>query len=100
MIQKRIYDLLNHRSKIVSGTIPIDELKRVTRQAIEEIDEGNKILGLDLIVRNKNGNLIEPEKTSTLQLYLLHKNATERISRSDKVLLIFELLMILIIFFF
>ncbi|XP_063907750.1 dedicator of cytokinesis protein 1 isoform X2 [Zophobas morio] len=83
-IKNRIYDLLTHRSKIVSGTLPVDELKRVTKQATEEIDVGNKTLGLDLIVRDKNGNLIEPEKTSTLQLYYLHKNATERMSRSDK----------------
>lgn len=71
----------------MSGTLPVDELKRVTRQATEEIDMGNKILGLDLIVRNNNGGIIEPEKTSTLQLYYQHKNATERMSnRSSKVI--------------
>lgn len=74
-----------HRSKIISGTLPIDELKRVTKQATEEIDLGNKILGLDLVVRDKNGNLINPEETSTLQLYYLHKNATERMHNRSKV---------------
>lgn len=70
----------------MSGTLPVDELKRVTRQATEEIDMGNKTLGLDLIVRNNNGSIIEPEKTSTLQLYYQHKSATERMSnRSSKV---------------
>jgi dedicator of cytokinesis protein 1 len=68
----------------VSGTLPVDELKRVTKQATEEIDIGNKALGLDLIVRNKNGSLVDPETTSTLQLYCQHKNATERMSRTSK----------------
>lgn len=40
---------------------------------------GNKILGLDMIVRNKDGTLINPDETSTIQLYYHHKNAAERI---------------------
>lgn len=85
VIKNQIYDLITHRSKIVSGTLPVDELKRVTKQATEEIDKGNKTLGLDLIVRDNNGNVIEPEKTSTLQMYYLHKKATERMCRTSKV---------------
>lgn len=84
-MKNRIYDLISHRSKIISGTLPVDELKRVTRQAAEEIDVGNKILGLDLVVRDKNGNFINPEETSTLQLFYHHKNATERMSSKAKV---------------
>ncbi|XP_008197863.2 dedicator of cytokinesis protein 1 isoform X2 [Tribolium castaneum] len=83
-IKNQIYDLITHRSKIISGTLPVDELKRITKQVTEEIDKGNKTLRLDLIVRNKNGNVIEPEKTSTLQMYYLHKKATERMSRTNK----------------
>nr|XP_023016675.1 dedicator of cytokinesis protein 2-like [Leptinotarsa decemlineata] len=83
-IKNKIYDLLTHRSKILSGTLPVDELKRVTKQSAEEIDIGNKILGLDLVVRNQNGNLINPEETSTLQLFYHHKNATERMKNKFK----------------
>lgn len=84
-IKNQIYDLISHRSKIISGTLPVDELKRVTKQSSEEIDIGNKILGLDLVVRDKNGNFINPNKTSTIQLFYHHKNATERMSSRSKV---------------
>lgn len=43
---------------------------------------GNKILNLDLAVRDNNGNLINPEETSTIQLYFNHKNAVDRMSKS------------------
>lgn len=79
-IKVQIYELLKLRSKIISGTLPVDELKQVTRQVTSEIDKGNKLLGLDLVVRDKEGNLINPDKTSTIQLYSLHKNATERMT--------------------
>ncbi|XP_018575461.1 dedicator of cytokinesis protein 2 isoform X2 [Anoplophora glabripennis] len=83
-MKNQIYDLMTHRSKIISGTLPVDELKRVTKQSAEEIDIGNKILGLDLVVRDKNGNLINPDDTSTIQLFYHHKNATERMSNREK----------------
>ncbi|KAG5888711.1 hypothetical protein JTB14_035776 [Gonioctena quinquepunctata] len=83
-IKNRIYDLLSHRSKLLSGTLPVDELKRVTKQSAEEIDKGNKILGLDLVVRNQCGNFINPEETSTLQLFYHHKKATERMRNRSK----------------
>lgn len=87
-MKNRIYDLISHRSKIISGTLPVDELKRVTKQSAEEIDIGNKILGLDLVVRDKNAHFIDPEETSTIQLFYHHKNATERMSSRTKVRMI------------
>lgn len=84
-MKNRIYDLICHRSKIISGTLPVDELKRVTRQSAKEIDIGNKILGLDLVVRDANGHFINPEQTSTVQLFYHHKLATERMSDDTKV---------------
>ncbi|CAH2001464.1 unnamed protein product [Acanthoscelides obtectus] len=79
-IKSQIYDLISYRSKILSGTLPVDEMKRLTKRATEEIDMGNKILGLDLVVRDKNGNLINPSESSTIQMFNLHKQATERMS--------------------
>lgn len=77
--KNRMYDLIKFRSKIISGTLPVDELKRISKQVISEIDIGNKILGLDMIVRDKDGNLINPDETSTLKLYYHHRSAAERI---------------------
>ncbi|XP_076266832.1 dedicator of cytokinesis protein myoblast city isoform X3 [Rhynchophorus ferrugineus] len=83
-MKTNIYDLICLRSKIVSGTLPIDELRRVTKAAAEQIDLGNRILGLDMVVRDNNGNLINPETTSTLQMFYLHKAATERLNNKTK----------------
>ncbi|XP_030761843.1 dedicator of cytokinesis protein 1 isoform X2 [Sitophilus oryzae] len=83
-MKTNIYDLIFLRSKIVSGTLPIDELRRLTREAAEEIDMGNKLLGLDMVVRDKNGNLINPDKSSTLQMFYLHKTATERLNKAKE----------------
>ncbi|XP_060530077.1 dedicator of cytokinesis protein 1 isoform X2 [Cylas formicarius] len=83
-IRNQICDLLALKSKILSGTLPVDELKKVTIQAAEEIDIGNKILGLDLVVRNKDGKLIRSDQTSTIQLFSYHKATTERINNRSK----------------
>lgn len=79
-ILKQIYELISHRNKIISGTLPTDELRRITKQVTNEIDMGNKVLGLDMVVRDKHGNLLDPDNTSTIDLYNHHKNATERIN--------------------
>lgn len=63
----------------------MDELKRVTKEVMAEIVLGNKVLGLDLVVHDKHGTVINPGETSTIQLYNLHKNTAERISRVSKV---------------
>ncbi|XP_019762944.2 dedicator of cytokinesis protein 2 isoform X3 [Dendroctonus ponderosae] len=83
-IKNQIYELIGLRSKIVSGTLPIDEIKRVTKQAAEEIDLGNRRLNLDLVVRDKSGHLINPDVTSTIQLFNCHKAATERMNNRTK----------------
>lgn len=79
-IQKQIYELIKHRSKIISGTLPTDELRQITKQVTSEIDMGNKILGLDMVVRDINGNLLNPDETSTIQLYYHHKYTVERMN--------------------
>nr|CAD7205374.1 unnamed protein product [Timema douglasi] len=41
-IQHRIYELIRYRSKILSGTLPVDELKEIKRLVTSKIDMGNK----------------------------------------------------------
>lgn len=74
--------MISLRSKILSGTLPVDELKKIKKVVTSKIDMGNNILGLDLVVRDENGNLLNPDVTSTIQLYYQHKNATERIKKA------------------
>jgi dedicator of cytokinesis protein 1 len=41
-VENKIYELMNFRSKILSGTLPVDELKEIQRLATSTIDVGNK----------------------------------------------------------
>nr|CAD7394074.1 unnamed protein product [Timema cristinae] len=80
-IQHRIYELIRYRSKILSGTLPVDELKEIKRLVTSKIDMGNKLLDLDMVVRDDQGNIMNPDVTSSIQLYYQHRLATERIKR-------------------
>lgn len=62
----------------------MDELKNATKLVTRVMDLGNKLLGLDLILRDKNGNIINSKDISTVNLYQMHKSATERINKSEE----------------
>ncbi|XP_024936302.1 dedicator of cytokinesis protein 1 isoform X7 [Cephus cinctus] len=81
-IQQQIIELIGYRSKILSGTLTVDELKDMKRLATARIDTGNQLLGLDMVVRDEHGNVLNPEQTSTIQLYYHHETAAERIRKA------------------
>lgn len=102
-IRRKILELIQLRSQILSGNLPVDEMKEVKLQATSEIDTGNKILGnicdifnlfndaiyikinfvgLDMVVRDDEGNMLEVHKTSTTQLYEQHLAAVDRIKKA------------------
>lgn len=82
-MKTQIYDLISHRSKILSGTLTVDELKNATKSVTKVMDLGNKLLGLDLILRDKYGNIINSKNISTVNLYQMHKDAVERINKCE-----------------
>lgn len=81
-MQQHILDTIGYRSKILSGTLTVDELKDMKRLATAKIDTGNQLLDLDMVVRDDHGNVLNPEETSTLQLYYHHETAAERIRKA------------------
>ncbi|XP_035735068.1 dedicator of cytokinesis protein 1-like isoform X3 [Vespa mandarinia] len=81
-IQEQILTLIGYRSKILQGTLTIDELKDLKRLATAKIDTGNQLLNLDMVVRDDQGNVMNPENTSTIQLYYHHETAAERIRKA------------------
>ncbi|XP_071866662.1 dedicator of cytokinesis protein myoblast city isoform X3 [Bombus fervidus] len=81
-MQQQILELIGYRSKILSGTLTVDELKDVKRLATARIDTGNQLLGMDMVVRDDQGNVLNPEETSTIQLYYHHETAAERIRKA------------------
>lgn len=44
-IRRKILELIRLRSQILSGNLPVDEMKEVKLMATSEIDTGNKLLG-------------------------------------------------------
>lgn len=44
-IRRKIVEVIRLRSQILSGNLPVDEMKEVKLQVTSEIDTGNSILG-------------------------------------------------------
>uniref|UniRef100_A0A671LC86 Dedicator of cytokinesis protein 1-like n=1 Tax=Sinocyclocheilus anshuiensis TaxID=1608454 RepID=A0A671LC86_9TELE len=74
-----IYDLIEWRSQILSGTLPQDELSELKQKVTSKMDYGNKYLDLDLVVRDKDGNILDPDLTSTVNLFRAHETASKQI---------------------
>uniref|UniRef100_A0A8I6ARJ2 Dedicator of cytokinesis 5 n=1 Tax=Rattus norvegicus TaxID=10116 RepID=A0A8I6ARJ2_RAT len=78
-LQQMTYSLIEWRSQILSGTLPKDELAELKKKVTAKIDHGNRMLGLDLVVRDDNGNILDPDETSTVALFRAHEVASKRI---------------------
>uniref|UniRef100_A0A8C0L5J9 Dedicator of cytokinesis 1 n=1 Tax=Canis lupus dingo TaxID=286419 RepID=A0A8C0L5J9_CANLU len=78
-VRHMIYDLIEWRSQILSGTLPQDELKELKKKVTAKIDYGNRILDLDLVVRDEDGNILDPELTSTISLFRAHEIASKQV---------------------
>ncbi|KAJ7325314.1 hypothetical protein JRQ81_018334 [Phrynocephalus forsythii] len=78
-VRHMIYDLIEWRSQILSGTLPQDELKEMKKKITAKIDYGNRILDLDLVVRDEDGNILDPEQTSTISLFRAHEIASKQV---------------------
>ncbi|KAK3528544.1 hypothetical protein QTP70_002788 [Hemibagrus guttatus] len=78
-VRDMIYDLIEWRSQILSGTLPQDELAELKQKVTSKIDYGNKVLDLDLVVRDKDGNILDPDLTSTISLFRAHEAASRQI---------------------
>ncbi|XP_035235393.1 dedicator of cytokinesis protein 5 isoform X1 [Anguilla anguilla] len=78
-VQQMAYSLIEYRSQIVSGTLPKDDLVELRKKVTAKIDYGNRILGLDLVVRDEAGNTLDPDFTSTVSLYRAHETASRSV---------------------
>uniref|UniRef100_A0A096MDE6 Dedicator of cytokinesis 5 n=1 Tax=Poecilia formosa TaxID=48698 RepID=A0A096MDE6_POEFO len=78
-VQQMAYSLIEYRSQIVSGTLPKDDLVELKKKVTAKIDYGNRILGLDLVVRDEAGNMLDPDQTSTVSLFQAHETASRSV---------------------
>lgn len=78
-VQQMAYSLIEYRSQIVSGTLPKDDLVELKKKVTAKVDYGNRILGLDLVVRDEAGNTLDPDQTSTVNLFRAHETASRSV---------------------
>lgn len=83
-VQRLMWELMEWRSQLLSGTLPNDEFKELKQKVTSKIDYGNKILELDQVVRDENGNILDPEKANVISLFRAHEDATVKISERIK----------------
>ncbi|KAI4899910.1 hypothetical protein NFI96_019488, partial [Prochilodus magdalenae] len=83
-VQGLMWDLMEWRSQLLSGTLPGDEFKELKQKVTSKIDYGNKILELDLVVRDADGNILDPDNTSVISLFRAHEEATTTITERIK----------------
>ncbi|XP_033633193.1 dedicator of cytokinesis protein 1-like isoform X1 [Asterias rubens] len=85
-IHEMMYELIDCQKQIVSGTLPVDELKDLKQQVTSKIDCGNRALGLDLVIRDEEGGIQDPFSVSTVALFRQHETATQRIGQQNDTL--------------
>ncbi|KAL2077284.1 hypothetical protein ACEWY4_026788 [Coilia grayii] len=83
-VQRLMWDLMEWRSQLLSGTLPSDEFKELKQKVTSKIDYGNRILELDLVVRDVDGNILDPDKASVISLFRAHENASSKITERLK----------------
>ncbi|XP_061900046.1 dedicator of cytokinesis protein 2 [Entelurus aequoreus] len=83
-VQRLMWELMEWRSQLLSGTLPTDEFKELKQKVITKIDYGNKILELDQVVRDEHGNILDPERASVISLFRAHEEASAMIKERIK----------------
>ncbi|NWH62058.1 DOCK2 protein, partial [Geococcyx californianus] len=80
-VKRMMCELMEQRSQLLSGTLPKDELLQLKREVTGRIDHGNKILSLDLVVRDENENILDPDRTSVTSLFQAHRRAAQTLTQ-------------------
>lgn len=71
-----MWDLVECRQKLISGTLTQDQMDDIKKKAINKIDWGNSKMGLDLIPR-VDGEVVDADSTSVVELYKVHVSSAE-----------------------
>lgn len=82
-IRAKMNSLNNNRALLISGNLPVDEMRTVKLAATSQIDTGNNLLGLDMVVRDESGDILDTNTICTTELYEHHMNAVNRIIKAS-----------------
>ncbi|XP_052251846.1 dedicator of cytokinesis protein 1-like isoform X3 [Dreissena polymorpha] len=79
VIQEMIDGLLKWRKEIKSRKITTEQMKDLKQKVAAKIDIGNLKLGLDLVVRDDEGNILIPSSASVVRIYKEHVEVADRL---------------------
>ncbi|XP_071494855.1 dedicator of cytokinesis protein 1-like [Diadema antillarum] len=79
LVHKMLVELIDYRRQMISGTLPVDEIKEMKQHVTAKIDFTNRQLGLDLVIRDEEGSVQNPTQLSSVSLHRMHEVATQRI---------------------
>ncbi|XP_050707802.1 dedicator of cytokinesis protein 1-like isoform X3 [Eriocheir sinensis] len=86
LLKDTMSELIILRAKVLSGQLPGDELKTLKQRITRSIDRVNAKLGLDLVVRDESGNILNPDITSAVKLFRHHSEAAAKLSKRESVI--------------
>ncbi|KAJ6223195.1 hypothetical protein RDWZM_001740 [Blomia tropicalis] len=81
-----ISEVISSYKRFKSGKLTFDECRNVKCDIINKLDLGNKMFGLDLVVRNNEGLIVNPFEISIIEYYHLHQLTDQRSSINFKIL--------------
>lgn len=68
-VREMLQDLFNIRRSVVSGIRTADELASLKKRVAELIDYGNRVLELDLVVRNQEFEAVDVGSLSAVEVF-------------------------------
>lgn len=84
-VKKLMLELMDWRRQILAKALPVDQLKQLKQKVTQTIDYGNRTLGLDLVVRDPESNIIDPDSTGVIELYRRHVSTSNRIKTTSRI---------------
>ncbi|XP_061418833.1 LOW QUALITY PROTEIN: dedicator of cytokinesis protein 4 [Lethenteron reissneri] len=67
-----IQELLDLRRQLLSGVLTQEQIRDVKRHSTARLDWGNEQLGLDLVPRQEEFRMVDPDEISVTELFRLH----------------------------
>ena len=77
-----ISEQIGIRASLICGKLPREEVRDLRTKLTKKMDYLNHHLQLDLVVRDKDGNILNPDKTSAVSLFREHKLSSDNRSRN------------------
>ena len=77
-----ISEQIGIRASLICGKLPREEVRDLRTKLTKKMDYLNHHLQLDLVVRDKDGNILDPDKTSAVSLFREHKLSNDNRSRN------------------